>query len=1160
MFLYTSPALWFRKKRSRLYGQSHLRPWGRIHPQEESTMKPYWRPFTGIAVLLCFALLAMPAVAQQSTGTIQGVITDQTGAVIPGATVEARSTALIGHKTTTTDNGGFFKFVSLPPGTYTVNVSAPNFAPATHTHLQVTAARVQVLDFKLVVGSAAETVEVSGEASLVETTESRVQSIVTNEVITAIPKGRSYQSLIAFAPGARAEPLQGGSSAGQNAANVGYQIDGASNSENAYLVEGMDTSGIQTGRSGINVPFEFIQELQITSSGFQAEHGGALGGVVNVVQKRGGNDWHGQVLLHYRSDRLSASERPLQRLAISGALPPRAQRPLEYYQPKEDRWRVLEPGFEVGGAVWRDRLWVFSSYIPRLETNTRTVNFTNVPAPAPPVSDRSFRYTDTTHHALNRVDFLAHDKVRVFGAWQYAFRRVVGSQRPAEDAVNNAALSQSLGSANPSAVQNPTVFLQDAGFVAPNSVFTTGADITLSPRAVATTRFGYWFNNYGDRGLPVGINYNYGFGTAGVTDLAGNPIEPQVAPQFRASTGFSSLGAGAAANLTTFFDAYKRHTFTQDFAYYTRTPFGTHNFKVGYGFNRLANNVLEYYNDARVFTFWGLGWGSTVLPQFQPNCDAIDASNMTNFGNIGDGCQGTHGFFIVRDFQTQGAVQTYNHSLYFQDNWTVGHGLTLNLGVRFDKETLPSYNGAPTVDFGFSDKVAPRIGAAWDVMRNGKWKIYGSWGWFYDIMKFELPRGSFGGDYWHDCVYALDTPNLAAITPVRTAPTAFAAAGTNCPAVGHPNPFGANARFIEEIDWRVNANDPGPLAGFPFGIAKDIKPMRQAEYVVGTDYAINRQIGVEVRYARKRLHRTIEDIGFESPAGEFYFIGNPGEAQEVAAYWASICPACNALPKAVRNYDGVEFRVTKRYSGNWYGTASYTWSRLYGNYSGLTSTDESGRPSPNVNRFFDLPHMSFTSHGVPNLGPLATDRPHTFKAFGYYALRWLGMETMIGATQSLFSGTPISTRVGLVSSWSGDQFVEGRGNFQELIRDPVTGLLSRGNLLTNHRTERFAQTDLVLQHEVKLSKTNEALRLAFEGNVENLFNQRHVLRVHENIMANAGSQYLSNVSLSEATTTGYDWVAKFNSAPASRRFTPAYGQPNLFQAPRFFRLAVRFKF
>ena len=117
--------------------------------------------------------------------------------------------------------------------------------------------------------------------------------------------------------------------------------------------------------------------------------------------------------------------------------------------------------------------------------------------------------------------------------------------------------------------------------------------------------------------------------------------------------------------------------------------------------------------------------------------------------------------------------------MYFQDGWQVTRHLTLNLGVRFDKETQPPYDPTrfPSVKFGWGDKIAPRLGGAYDVLHNGKLKISASYGSFYDIMKMGLARGSFGSDYWHNCVYALDDPDYNKITPSYPF-------GGGCPASG----------------------------------------------------------------------------------------------------------------------------------------------------------------------------------------------------------------------------------------------------------------------------------------------------------------------------------------------------------------------------------------
>src|SRR5262249_35870338 len=160
--------------------------------------------------------------------------------------------------------------------------------------------------------------------------------------------------------------------------------------------------------------------------------------------------------------------------------------------------------------------------------------------------------------------------------------------------------------------------------------------------------------------------------------------------------------------------------------------------------------------------FWGDVYAPT--PNGQAGCDAVAAQNAAaGFNAV---CAGSAGYFTIQDgVTTIGNASSYNHGLYAQDSWTVSKYLTLNLGIRFEKEYLPPYStGNPSIDFGWGDKVAPRIGGAYDLLHNGKVKLFASYGKFYDIMKYSLPRGSFGGDYWHDCVYAMDFIDYNTIT------------------------------------------------------------------------------------------------------------------------------------------------------------------------------------------------------------------------------------------------------------------------------------------------------------------------------------------------------------------------------------------------------------
>ena len=143
-------------------------------------------------------------------------------------------------------------------------------------------------------------------------------------------------------------------------------------------------------------------------------------------------------------------------------------------------------------------------------------------------------------------------------------------------------------------------------------------------------------------------------------------------------------------------------------------------------------------------------------------------------------CLGLYGYATVSDFGTGGNVTSFNHGLFAQDSWTIGHGITINAGVRFDKEYLPASTiaglSSNPISFSWGDKIAPRIGAAWDVFKNGRMKVFGSYGKFFDIMKLNVAISSFGGQYWNDCIYTLDSSDLSTIVPALNSAGRFALA------------------------------------------------------------------------------------------------------------------------------------------------------------------------------------------------------------------------------------------------------------------------------------------------------------------------------------------------------------------------------------------------
>jgi hypothetical protein len=1196
------------------------------------------RGLVPIVVLVCALLILAGGVwAQETTGGLQGTIKDPSGAVVPGAKVAVTGATLVGSKELETDSSGYYRFANLPPGTYTLTVTAKGFKTVKREGLVLEVGHLPTIDIGLEVGTTATTVEVTGAAPVIDTTTTQNLTNLTEDVLSNAPHGYSFQSVIQYAPMARGEPLAGGTAgittggvggslpgSSANGMSAGFSIGGAADSESTYLVEGQDTENISGGASSANVPFDFIQEVEMKTSGIQAEYGGALGGVVNVIMKKGGNEFHGSLGTTYESDGMDASPNATLRydpLALN--TPPEGfENDAQTYQPKKDHFRTVQPDFTLGGPIKKDRMWFFLGFAPQYRSLGRTVNFnptlcstvTGLVCPDATFGSQLFTQDSQQYYGTARIDASLTSKIRVYASWLYQLQRLQGSILPTADPVDR----QSAAYLNTAILAPVANYSHGLGFTAPNSTYNVGADISLTPKIVSTTRYGYFFQNYHDFGWPISspsINWaNSGLGAtenclpvAPATTCTGpqlplNLQQPQFANTAPFDTGWTK------------YNASKHYQFNEDVAFFKGGWWGTHNIKVGYQLNHLSNVIFQDGNVPYVALNVGQG-------------QSYSASTTTGGGNCGTlegaygACAGLYGYATVNDFATilpQPATD-WNHALFAQDAWTVGHGLTLSLGIRIEKESLPVPNGVipsgfakPTaINFSWGDKVAPRLGAAWGTA-NGKMKIFGSYGVVNDVMKLLLAQTSWGAQSYETCVYALgpDSTGGFSVSDLdltfvnnRACPNGPPTQGANFASGKTPTSLTDASTGVSLIE-NTNFRPWEP-------IAPNVKPYRQHEYVAGWDYQIKPSIAFEVRYDRRRLDHVIEDASLADPTNfELYTVVNPGEGVDktidgYASYLKSLgdvygvqtapgsppyafdanpaapfgtCPSCPPNPKAIRNYDGVEFRLTKSVTRGWAGMFSYTYSSLWGNYTGLTTTDQidggvTGRNSPDTTRSFDEPFYYFTYQGKSNAGPLPTDRPSVFKGNVYYNLPWKGMTTTFGIFQVAYEGSPMSSFVDLGYQNGGPveaTYIFGRGKWVNLSVDPTTGAITLGNPY-DKRTPWYTQTDFNAAHEFKV-KERQTLR--FEGTFTNLLNQHAPVSYWEGFASNYVTsfffpyQVFGGAPFYQTTETGYSPQAALNSANTffntylGHPFlaNSRYGQPNIWQLSRSIRLGVRFTF
>jgi len=1184
-------------------------------------MKNKWLVIV-LVLALCGAF-SFSALAQETTGGLQGTVKDPSGAVVPGAQVVVTGTALVGKKELETDSSGYYRFANLPPGTYTITVTAKGFRTSKRT-VNLEVGHLPTSDFLLEMGAATEVVEVVGAgAPAIDVTTTQNLTNITNDDIINMPHGLSYQSVIQFAPMARNEPLggyivngagsggTGGAPPGSagNGQTFGISVGGGADSENGYLVEGQDTENISGGYSKANVPFQFIQEVEIKSSGIEAEYGGALGGVVNVIMHKGGNEYHGELFATYDSNGLDANNNNIFLRYDPAAAPPPAgfDAPAQLYNPKKDHFRNTQAGFTVGGPILKDRVWFFAGFAPLINTRAKTVNFGSNDGGA---GNQYFTQDRQTYYGNGRIDASVTQKIRLFASWLYQYSRETGVDLPISDQSQGLFLNTSTGSPL-------TAFSHGLGWTAPNSTYNVGADISLTPKIVATTRYGYFFENYQDFGWQTATpDLVWSTATNGVGALANctpliplpAPPSPPCTPTVPIPAGLQLAGGSSSAPYTgtfTPFNANKHYQFNEDVAFYKGGWWGTHNFKVGYQLNHLVNSISQNGNVPQAFLTVGSGHGySPSTTTGIANCATLKAA----YGF----CAGQDGYLTVQDFATVLAspASDWNHALFAQDNWTVGHGLTLTLGIRVEKESLPAPGGVKVhaIDFAWTDKVAPRLGAAWDPTGHGKMKLFGSYGVVNDVMKLLVAQTSWGAQAFEDCTYALGPDagggfsnseiNLV-FKQGRACPSGPVTLGANF-AGGTPAPL-IDAKTGVSLIENVNFRPAEP-------IAPGVKPYRQHEYVVGGDYQISRDLALEVRYDRRRLDHVIEDSSLADPTvGELYTIVNPGEGVNrtidgYAAFLQSLgqaflvpgysfnsgnnfgsCPTCPPMPKAVRNYDGVEFRLTKARTKHWAGLFSYTYSRLWGNYAGLTNTDQTdgnstGRNSPDTSRAFDEPFYYYGANGKSTNGYLATDRPNTFKGNVYYELPWnrLNTSTTFGLFQYAYQGTPMASYSDVSAAFFGipyeSIYMFGRDKWVNATQD-ASGNITLGAPYSR-RTPWFTQTDFSIAQSFKV-KERQALR--FEANVTNLLGQHSVLAFYEGLNSinfetalfpGVGSNgkpitLSSGAALYKELMSGYNpqqWI-NGNGGLVPRVIKSSwYGLPQQYQLLRNIRIGVRYTF
>ncbi len=844
---------------------------------------------------------APAALFAQATGSITGLVTDASGGILPGVTVDVTNVETGQTRSAVTAADGFFNLPLIPPGTYSVKASLQGFRTTVRDGITVTLGGASRADLQLQVGEISETVNVTAEAPLVETTNATMGIVIDRQKVVELPlNGRNFTQLGTLIPGVIAPPAGLGGQTGDATpggfgnATGGFNVNGMRNQSNNFLLDGASNNDTFNTGFVLRPPPDAIQEFKILTHSFNAEYGRNAGSVVNVATKSGTNEWHGAGWEFNRDDSLQARNF----FAPSSQAKPKL---------KQNQY-----GVSGGGPLVRNRMFVFGYFegyrnrsgstqtITVLSEAQRAGNFgattirdprTGLPFPGNQIPSGRLdpialkllndfvplpnvganRYTvsptvtDNRNQAGIRMDYRLNEHHSVLGRylWSGTDRLTPRTVQPVDQRAL-ATLQDFMGSHTWVMASNMiNVFRANSNRIDADPAVTSG---------LTNSAYGIGFQNTNP--LAIGL------------------------PSILVS-GFFTLGDAQQPFV-------KRKNNVVNVADEFTWLFGRHSTKVGVDVRR-ESMYIAFIN--------------------RPNGDLTFGGGFT--GNAA--ADFLLGLPVQARATTKQAIQDgygWAYSGYAQDEFRVSPRLTLNLGVRYEvtqpfidkndaiagfvtgkqstvQPNAPAglvYPGDPGVSRGIiptdTNNVAPRLAAVWDPTGSGKMSVRGAWGLFYDALAGQ-------GDFFQSGVLAPPFTPLVEIN--QPAPITMA------------NPLGAVSggptlfpRALTIIGWGTDFSTP---------YAQHFNLSVQRE-VFG-------RVGVEVGYVGSR--------GFNLP---IFMEVNPGVyTPGQTARGARIMPAY-ALVRPTFSvarswYDSFQTSARMRPTHGFNFLASYTLSHAVDHVSGL---------------------------------------------------------------------------------------------------------------------------------------------------------------------------------------------------------------------------------
>lgn len=778
-----------------------------------------------ILLPLVLCLLASPAFGQISA-TVSGRVTDQTGAVVPGAKVTATDVNTGAKATTRTNTQGSYAIPFLQPGTYDVSAAKSGFKPMVRSQVKLDVGQVARIDFAMQLGQVRQTVEVKGGAPMLETETSSLGQQIGSETIESLPlNGRDYIQLVTLSagssPNSYSRASNGFSLNGGDTFQTSLLLNGVSN--NNYIL-GTDTSSLQAVRPSVDA----IQEFKVETANYSAQYGHAAGGIVSVAIKSGTNHLHGDAFEFLRNDKLDATDFFANRSGLSNP-------PLKRNQ----------FGGTLGGPVIHNRTFFFVSYEGTREVSSQTGTTT---LPTPQMINGNFG-SEAIYDPLNVVG----------GVRQEFTNNTIPAKRIDPVAANLAALYPAPNL--PGTVNN---FVTNIPISQPTDQYAGRFDQNFSERdklfvvytrGVTTIHQGSFFASPGNGGNGFGQfpltktprAYSFAVGEthifnpelvnefhAGYNHNESNQIGPEDSPLFSqfgingvpplsglnglpmiCLTGYSCLGD------RTFNPNPKLVQISQanDTVSWVH---GNHNIAFG-GSLMFIHNYAGTSHNARGNIHFNGQFTSQTPGQGRGSAFADFLLGQTNSATL--------------TTPLVGRLRSRNYGIFVNDSWRVTHALTLNLGLRYNLQTPmverdnrlwnfvldpQSSNYGTTVQAasggylqrGFSNlnlnNIAPRIGLAYQL--NSKTVIRSAFGVFYGGLGYQDIAHSGAANPPGFLSISFPTSTTAA-TSNFVLSTGFPPDTLNPQRVVNPNAFALSANFpwptVDQWNFSVQRQMPG---------------------------------------------------------------------------------------------------------------------------------------------------------------------------------------------------------------------------------------------------------------------------------------------------------------------------------------------------------------